>query len=723
MRSCDIQWGEHTIRRQPACSLATSSVILRAMSNFRPKNLVLTTVAAAALSTTTLTSMPMAFGQTTSQDKALELAPVVITGTRSPQPAKELAGNTSVLAEDEISDISHDNPAELLNRVPGVYVHSNDGQEHLTAIRSPVLTGGAGQGSFLYLEDGIPLRAAGWGNVNGLFDAHFEEAERVEVVRGPGSALYGSNAIHGLINVITPDPSFEAKRTLSFETGGHRDKGAADITGPISDNTAYRAAISILEDSSFREHANVGQQKATISVLHESGPDTFKFLVSGQNLNQETAGFIRGFEAYRDSDLARTNPNPEAFRDAWSLRSSVRWDRELSPSMTLSITPFARVNDMEFLRHFVPDQSLEETGHWSAGALSALYIDLEGGHSIVAGLDFEYTDGYLKETQARATFGSFPQGIHYDFEATQTVVAPYVHAEWQVAPRTRVTTGVRFDWTRYDYDNKTASNTVGRFQRPADRTDDFFNVTPKLGIVHQVTDDAEIYANLARAARAPQVTDLYRLQVRQTVGDIDSETVDSIEVGTRATFGPVSASLAAFYAEKDNFFFRDADGFNVSNGETSHRGIELDASADLPLGFDLAVSGTYAVHQYEFNRPITSPAQQTEAIRSGTDIDSAPRWLGNARLGWEFMDDARAELEYVFVDEYFVDAANINEYDGHQVLNLRARYQVTPDIAVTGRVMNIGNVEFAERADFAFRSFRYFPGEPRTAYIGTSVSF
>lgn len=692
------------------------------MENTRPNHLGLA-VAASALLAATASFATASVAQEAAAQSAVELDPVVITATRSPQPESELAGNTSVVESDEIELVSQDNAAELLNRVPGVYVHSNDGQEHLTSIRSPVLTGGAGQGSFLYLEDGIPLRAAGWGNVNGLFDAQFETAERIEVVRGPGSALYGSNAVHGLINVITPDPSFVAKRTLSFETGGHRDKGTADVTGAITDNTAYRASVALLEDESFREQASVGQQKATVSLLHESGADTFKFLISGQNLNQETAGFIRGFEAYRQSDIARSNPNPEAFRDAWSLRTSLRWDREISPAMTLSVTPFARVNDMEFLRHFVPDQSLEETGHWSAGALTSLYVDLEGGHSIVAGLDLEYTNGYLKETQSRPTFGTFTQGIHYDFEATQTVVAPYVHAEWQVAPKTRVTTGVRFDWTRYDYDNRTASNTVGRFQRAADRTDDFFNVTPKLGIVHEVTEGTEVYANIARAARAPQVTDLYRLQRNQVVGDIDSETLDSYEVGARTQVGPVSASLAGFYAEKDNFFFRDADGFNVTDGETSHRGIEFDGTADLPLGFDLGVSGTYAVHQYEFNRPITSAAQQTEAIRSGTDVDSAPRWTGNARLGWEFMDRARAELEYVFVDEYFVDAANINEYDGHNVLNLRARVDVTENVQVTGRIMNIGNVEFAERADFAFRSFRYFPGEPRTAYIGTSVSF
>lgn len=654
---------------------------------------------------------------------ALILDPVVVTATRAATPVKELAGNTAVLEDEAIELISHDTPAELLNRLPGVYIHSNDGQEHLTAIRSPVLTGGAGQGSFLYLEDGIPLRAAGWGNVNGLFDAHFEEAERIEVVRGPGSALYGSNAVHGLINVVTPDPEFAFAGRASFEAGPHRDKASADVTGPVSDTTAVRAAVSLLEDSSYRAHAAVGQQKATLSVLHDDGPDRLKLLVSGHNLNQETAGFIRGFQAYRDRDLARSNPNPEAFRDAWALRSSLRWDRELAPNVTLSLTPFARVNDMEFLRHFVPDQSLEETGHWSTGALGAVYVDFEGGHSVVAGLDLEYTDGYLKETQSRPTFGSFPQGVHYDFEVTQTVVAPYLHAEWQVAPKTRVTTGVRFDWTAYDYDNRTAANTVGRFQRPADREDTFFNVTPKLGVVHQVSDRAEVYANISRAARAPQVTDLYRLQVNQRVGEIESEILDSYEAGVRARFGPAELALAAFYAEKDNFFFRDADGFNVTDGETSHRGIEFDGAVDLPHGFDLAVAGTYAVHQYEFNRPITNPAQQTEAIRAGTDVDSAPRWLANARLGWDFMEGARAELEWRFVDEYFVDAANTNTYEGHQVFNLRVRAAVTENVELTGRVMNLGNVDYAERADFAFGSFRYFPGEPRSAYAGIAVSF
>jgi len=117
----------------------------------------------------------------------------------------EMAASIDILAAEALDTISLVHPAEALNRVAGVNIHRGSGQEHLTAIRSPVLTGGAGAGSFLYLEDGVPLRAAGFANVNGLFEAGTEFANKVEVFKGPGPAFYGSNAVHGLINVQSTD--------------------------------------------------------------------------------------------------------------------------------------------------------------------------------------------------------------------------------------------------------------------------------------------------------------------------------------------------------------------------------------------------------------------------------------------------------------------------------------------------------------------------------------
>ena len=90
-------------------------------------------------------------------------------------------------------------------------------------------------------------------------------------------------------------------------------------------------------------------------------------ITQSANLNQETAGSVDGFEAYKDSDLQDANPNPEAYRDAWSMRLYSAASTQLNDSSTLEITPYVRANDMEFLMHFLPWQPVEENDHQSLG--------------------------------------------------------------------------------------------------------------------------------------------------------------------------------------------------------------------------------------------------------------------------------------------------------------------------------------------------------------------
>ena len=107
-------------------------------------------------------------------------------------------------------------------------------------------------------------------------------------------------------------------------------------------------------------------------------------------------------------------------------------------------------------------------------------------------------------------------------------------------------------------------------------------MTSKLGLSYEITDDHTLYVTAARGYRAPDTSELYRLQRQQSVADLDSERLDSIEVGSRGAFGPLRYSLAAFTMEKDNVIFRDSNGFNVSDGRTDHEGVEYEF-AWLPL--------------------------------------------------------------------------------------------------------------------------------------------
>jgi iron complex outermembrane receptor protein len=303
------------------------------------------------------------------------------------------------------------------------------------------------------------------------------------------------------------------------------------------------------------------------------------------------------------------------------------------------------------------------------------------------------------------------------------VAAIYGQVEQRFAERWKAIGGVRFEYVDYEYDNRMLNGNTAAdgttcpggclFNRPADRNDDFSNVTAKLGLVYELTDNHTLYATATRGYRAPDTSELYRLQRQQSVADLDSERLDSLELGARGNFGPLNYSLAGFTMEKDNVIFRDANAFNVSDGRTDHKGVEYELAWTPIETLSLTLAGTYAKHTYDFNRVV----EQGETIVAGRDVDTAPRHLNTARLNWSFLPSAAAELEWVSVGSYFVDASNEHEYGGHDLLNLRLSWRATENWRTILRVNNVTDRAYADRADFAFGNYRYFPGRDRTLFV------
>src|SRR5215831_7011213 len=139
---------------------------------------------------------------------------VVVTANRAPQDALTTPASVSHIDAEDIAQIGAQHQADVLNQIPGVYIQRASGSESLTAIRSPVLTGAGSCGAFLVTEDSLPIRPVGFCNVNEIFEVNYEQAGAIEVLRGPGSAMFGASAVHGIVNVLTPRvadmPAFEA---------------------------------------------------------------------------------------------------------------------------------------------------------------------------------------------------------------------------------------------------------------------------------------------------------------------------------------------------------------------------------------------------------------------------------------------------------------------------------------------------------------------------------
>lgn len=645
---------------------------------------------------------------------------IIVTETGAPRSTKELAGAVSRLDAETLTRIAATHPAEALNRQAGVYIHRNTGREHLTAIRSPVLTGGAGAGSFLYLENGVPLRAAGFANVNGLFEAQTELAAAIEVTPGPGGPIYGSNALHGVINVLARHPGDNPG--LIEVAGGSFDRLRA--RGALTSQTgkgAITLGAALFREGEFREDTSVNEQKLQMAHTRPLGPGALTTIASFTNLNQESAGFIRGPDAYRDRALTQTNADPDAFRDARSARIAATYAQALGEAH-LTVTPFARWTDQDFILFFLPSKADEASGHQSVGAQTRLRW--EGRTRVIVGVDIDLTRGFLTEVQRQDVgIPAFPVGVHYDFTVDAATLATYGRWERDLGPW-RAAFGARYETVNYQYDTDAAPGAEGRFFRPEDRTDRFDSVVGKASLVRAIGDQASVYGQVSRGARAPQVFEVYRLQPGQDPELVDVETLDAGEIGARlATPRGGRLAMAGFVMRKSNVFFRDADGFNVTGAATRHEGVE--ASLDQPItdAITLSASATYARHTYDFNRTLNNAS---ESIAKGDDVDTAPRTLASVRALWAPTARIEAELEWLHVGRYFTNAANTERYPGHDLVHVR--FAATPDIGdgattLFASARNVMNVDYAERADFAFGSERYLPGRGRVWEIGVRRTF
>lgn len=626
----------------------------------------------------------------------------------------------AALTDDKIEFEAPKHPNEIFDRIPGAWISSGSGQEHLTAIRSPVLTGAGACGAFMVLEDEIPTRPSGFCNVNQLFEVNIAQSKQIWVLRGPGTVTYGSNALHGAVNVLTPGPSTNTFSEYALEAGtDNYYRGRIAASGQ---NAAIQA--NYVDSGSFRDDERFKHGLVNFQAAHSIGQSTGRTSFAYANLDQDTAGYILGKNSYNNEYLRTKNLNPDAFREAWAARLSSRWDLRTDNGYELELIPYIRSSRMGFLQHFLPGTPLETNGQDSAGLL----FSWSGLYSLSAGIDLEWARGSLTEFQQYPieTGSEFlketrPQGYHYDYEVTATTLAGWTQWQRDLNEDLELSAGIRLERLVYDYDNHVLDGNTRDdgtecgfggclYTRPADRSDSFTNFSPELGLSFDLNEQQMLYFRAARGYRAPQATELYRLQKGQVVADLDPETLDSLELGIKGFTDKTGYEFTAYVMRKKNFIFRDANGFNVSDGKTRHTGLESllhwQISDQLSIGGNLS----WAQHEYDFNRNLG----RGEIILKGNEIDTAPEWLGAVRLNWQPTNDHAVEAEWVYQGAYFLDAANAHRYTGHSLLNLRAWLHIAnSQHKLALRLSNLLDARYAERADYAFGNYRYFPGAGR----------
>ncbi|MEW7278427.1 TonB-dependent receptor [Aquimarina sp. 2201CG1-2-11] len=677
---------------------------------------------------------------------------LVTSASREIQKRSEVPGSIVTINAQAIAETKAFGIDQLVNQVPGVYMSTSraaSNEQHFMAVRSPIST----KALFLYLEDGLQIRPTSVFNHNALLEMNDLAFGRVEVLKGPASSIYGSEAIGGSFNFITKNPSEKLSGSLGFQIN---DIGLTQYEAEVSDKTSENFGFYIAGKHAKREdgpieHSDYEKTAITFKTVYDIN-DTTKWIsvLDVVDYRSDMSGSLSESdytEGNYESDQTFTERKAIAFRARTTLDKS--WNSNNKTSFNFVVRNNRMDQNPSYRVRQFRDQG-QLTGFGSGELNSNKFQSYVGliqhkinfayaNSSLIAGVTTDYSpQRYVAETTSVIVDPETGRNIDYtlnsgdfilNYEADIFNYAGYLQYEISPLEALKVTAAIRYDGFEYDYDNLSDGVTG-----VDDAVDNFNNLTPKLGINYNFDATKGVYANYSQGFTPPQVSTLYRN--RNELKGIKPSRYHNYEIGGYYTIPSKLKLDAAIYLlegkntlitlrdENDNFF-------NTNAGITRSYGLEYGISW-IPLeGLSITHNGSYAKHRYiEFF--------DGGVDYSDTDRETAPKLLGTSLITYRkdlndnFGFSVTAEHELVGKYNTSFEGQVENEdgttatetYNGHSVFNFRTTLHYK-NVEIWGHALNIFDELYAARASFnRFRGENsYTIGNPRAFHLGIRYNF
>lgn len=673
---------------------------------------------------------------------------ITVTSTKEKTTLREAPASIGVISEEAIRLTGPTHPQQLLGQVPGVAVGVTNGEGHNMAIRQPFSTNPV----YLYLEDGIPTRATGFFNHNALYEVNIPQAAAVEVIRGPGSALYGSDAIAGTVNIITRGPEKTNAANTSVELGSFGwERVLADGTFGASPDGGLRVSVNRSHTDGWRDTTGYDRTSANFRWDNVFDNNTVvKTILGYTHIDQQTGAN----SALTRSDF-ENNPTKNNFSIAYRKVEALRLSTEVTHYRgddVFTITPYARYNKMNLNGSYnlSSDPRIENTSVTSLGILTKWRKDLAGAWKprLIMGFDAERSPGSRTEdalsltktgTGASTNYTGYTVGARtYDYNVVFQSESLYSHLQLQPTDKTSLTFGLRYDHISYDLDNHLASTVqVGTkyYGQNPDTQTSFNRISPKLGWTHLLDARTSLYASHNYGFRVPSESQLFRAGSDSSTTNASAKALLALslkpirakqsEFGIRGTTASLDYDIVAYRLEKYDDLVSQKDlvtnvTTSVNAGKTQHQGIEFALGGNIDKAWRLDSAISFASHKY-VDWVVTG---STNANYSGNTMEAAPKTIANTRLTWRPNAQNTAQLEWIYLGSYWLEASNhpaYGKYEGHQVFNLRVSHALNKDVSLFGRVMNLTDKRYADSASVSSSTPVFSPALPRAAYAGVDV--
>ena len=672
---------------------------------------------------------------------ASPLQELVFTANRGvAQKRSEAPIAISTINNKTIHDTKATTADQLLNKVSGVNMVSLGNEQHQMSIRQPMTT----KSLFLYLEDGIPVRTSGLYNHNALLEMNMAATKSMEVIKGPSSSLYGSEAIGGVVNFITAAPTTSPVLKLSLQ-GNDIGYKRVDLLSSITTGKWGFMVSGYYADkrNGFLEYSDFHKGILTTRIDYRFSEKTT--LINTFTLLKYYSDMSGSIDSSMFANKSFTNLQTFTYRKVNALRYrstlSHTWNNNSNSSITMLYrdnaigqNPAYRIKDdykkqngTWVGRKDLAHGEINETGFNSYAFIAQHRQDLSWKKAVLmagANLDLSpssYTSNYIrisKDTLSRKNLSY--QSTDSSLTSYTTKLnnyAAFSSFEFSPLEKLRIVTSFRYDYFHYGFDNKLKPSA---FSGSPDTINHFSRLSPKIGFTYNFSGRTGIYANYSEGFVPPQVTELY---TGVKVPNLNAAVFYNYEIGgwMEIVKGHLSADISAYKLTGTNEVVSvkmdDGSFANQNAGRTLHRGIEAALNANFLKDLSFRISGAFSKHEFvEFVEKGVS--------YNGNEMSNAPNWIYNAECWYKpsYIKGLRIGAELQYVGSYFVDPKNTATYDGYKSLNLRAGYRLK-GVELWLNLLNATNRYYSTISSKSNFGYSYQLAEPRNINLGLSYDF
>ncbi len=610
---------------------------------------------------------------------------IVVTAFRAPVAQHRVSSSVTVLDEKAIVEAQPIAVSDILLRTPGISLSRNGGYGTATSLRIR----GADAGQTVMVIDGMRLAdpsstAGGYAFSNLMLD----DIKRIEILRGPQSILWGSDAIGGVVNVTTRKAEKPLEGSMAVEAGTHDTVSARAGLGGTGESVDWRIAGSTFTTDGISARSN-GTEEDGYSRQAASGTATLR-LAPTVSLD------VRGYWSDATNDFDASNGDSRAYgaTQEWSAYAGLNFgllDGKLLNRLAVLQTETER-------RNFDPARRIRQINFDAHGRIRR--FEYQGTYQVADMLDLVF--GAEREEQRMTTASPSNTLVPYDLVPTRANTNS-LYGQARLTPLIGLTLNAG---GRYDRQSRFGGNTV--FSAGA-------AYTPNAGAT-------VVRASYDEGYKAPS---LYQLFSMYGEAGLDPEKAKGWEVSAEHRFSEIlHASATWFQRDTDNlidFAYCPTSGAQpavcyVPGTTTTRFGYYANVRQARARGLELTGSARWNVLFVEGNYSwIKAEDRSDNAAFYGRQLARVPRHLANVEGGVELPSGLRASVAARYSGKSFNSASTTEVLDDYWLIDLRAQWRVAQALVLQARVENV--------ADKNYQTTSGYGSLGRTFYFGLRSRF